>query len=107
MIGGLLGFGLAWIYIQSSIEGLAPDETPFGAVFWQGLLILGVCLLIGVFLFPRTIGIMFTPAIFIAPVAFLIGFFKFGFMFGLSQLIFGVAAWGITQIISKVRPKST
>ena len=107
MIGGLLGIGLAWIYIQSSFEGLASDETLFGATFWQGMLILGFCLVIGILLFPRTIGMMFTPAIFIAPIAFLIGLIKFGFLFGLSQLIFGVVAWGITQVIAKVRPRST
>ena len=107
MIGGALGLGLAWIYVQSSFEGLDANETLFGTAFWSGLGILGICLLVGIFLIPRTIGIMFTPAIFIAPVAFLIGWVKFGFLFGISQLIFGVVAWGITLIISKLRPRST
>ena len=105
MIGGLLGIVVGWTYLSSSWQGVPVGES----VLWDfgpTLIALGGCLLVGLLLIPRTIGMMFTPAIFIAPFAFIIGWVKTGFLFGFAQLILGIAAWGITVVISKFRPSS-
>jgi hypothetical protein len=106
MIGGILGVVLGWGYLSSSWETLQDGESPFSG-FGQAVLALVVCLAVGIFIFPRTVGMMFTPAIFLSPIAFIIGWVRSGFLFGFSLLLFGLMAWGITQIIAKVRPSST
>ena len=105
MIGSFLGALVGWVYLSSSWQPLGFGETVFSG-FGQALIVLLVCLAVGIFLFARTIGIMFTPTIFIAPLAFIIGWIKNGLLFGLSQLLFGLLAWGIAQIISKFRPSA-
>ena len=106
MIGSVLGVALGWLYLSSSWEPLKDGDSVFSG-FGQAVFVLLICLAIGLFIFPRTIGMMFTPAIFIAPFAFAIGWVKNGFLYGLSLLAFGLISWGITQIIAKVRPSST
>lgn len=105
LIGGLLGIGLAIAYLGSAWSG----ETGTGVYdsgLIQGLIILFGSLLIGLFLFPRTVGMAFTPPIFITPVAFIIGFARHGFTFGLSMLILGIGSWLVTFIVSRLRPSS-
>ena len=106
MIGSILGALVGWLYLSSSWEPLKDGESVFSG-FGQAVVALFVCLAVGVFIFPRTVGMMFTPAIFLAPIAFIIGWVKTGFLFGFSLLLFGIMAWSITQIIAKVRPRST
>ena len=105
MVGTVLGAIVGWVYLSSSWQPLSQDEGVFSG-FGQAIVILLVCLVAGILVFPRTVGIMFTPTIFIAPIAFIIGWIKNGFLFGVSQLLFGVIAWGITQIIAKFRPSA-
>jgi hypothetical protein len=68
---------------------------------------LGVVALIGIFLFPRTVGIAFTPMSFATPIAFVIALFRQGLTYSLFILAIGVGAWLVTFIVAKVRPDAT
>jgi hypothetical protein len=68
---------------------------------------LGVVALIGIFLFPRTVGIAFTPMSFATPIAFVIALFRQGLTYSLFILAIGVGAWLVTLIVAKVRPDAT
>lgn len=107
MIGGFLGLLVGFAYIATSWDGPYSEDSVFDAMYWMDFLWLGGFFLLGVFLFPRTIGMMFTPAIFILPVAFLISLFRHSFAFALSQALLGFAAWLVTIGIGRFRPEST
>jgi len=107
MIGGFLGFLVGITYISTSWNGPYSQDSIFDTMYWTGLLWIGGMMLLGIFLFPRTIGIMFTPVIFLLPIAFLISLFKHGFMFAFSQILIGIAGWIVTLVISRFRPEST
>jgi hypothetical protein len=107
MIGSILGIGLVISYLATAWTGPGEVDTIFNGGFIPGLLVIFGFGLIGVFLFPRTIGMMFTPITFATPIAFVLGWISVGFVYGLVMLGFGVAAWSVTFIISKVRPEST
>ena len=107
MIGGILGLGLVISYLATAWYGPGEGDTLFNGGFVPGLLVIFGIGLVGVFLFPRTVGMMFTPITFVAPITFVLGWISSGFVYGLIMLGFGVAAWAVTFIIGKVRPEST
>jgi hypothetical protein len=107
VIGSILGIGLVISYLATAWSGPGEGDTLFNGGFVPGLLVIFGIGLVGVFLFPRTVGMMFTPITFAAPIAFVLGWISSGFVYGLVMLGFGVAAWSVTFIIGKVRPEST
>ena len=107
MVGGFLGLLVGFAYIATSWDGPYSEDSIFDAMYWIDFVWLGGLLLVGIFLFPRTIGMMFTPVIFILPFAFLISLFRHGFAFAMAQTLFGLAGWATTILIGKFRPRST
>jgi hypothetical protein len=107
MIGGILGILLAISYLAPAWSGPGDRDTLFNGGFVPGLIVILIIGAVGVFLFPRTIGMIFTPITFTAPIAFVLGWISSGIGFGLVMLGFGVVSWAVTMIIGKVRPEST
>ena len=86
-------------------------DTSGDSLFSSGLggafAILGVVTLVGIFLFPRTVGTAFTPMSFATPIAFLIALFRQGFGYSMFILALGVGAWMVTFIVGSARPDAT
>lgn len=106
MIGGILGIGLVISYLATAWSGSGEGDTLFNGGFVPGLVVIFGIGLLGVFLFPRTVGMMFTPITFATPIGFVLGWISSGIGFGLVMLGFGVLCWAVTFIIGKVRPES-
>ncbi len=107
MIGGILGILLAISYLGTAWTGPGDGDTLFNGGFIPGLLIVVGIGLVGVFLFPRTVGMMFTPVTFATPIAFILALINSGIQFALIMAGFGIASWAVTFVIGKVRPEST
>ena len=107
MLGGILGIGLVISYLATAWSGPGEGDTLFNGGFVPGLVVIFGIGLVGVFLFPRTVGIMFTPITFATPIGFLLGWISSGMGFGLVMLGFGVVSWAVTFIIGMVRPDAT
>ena len=107
MIGFLAGLGLLFSYLGAAWT----VDTSEGSLFSSGLggafAILGVLTIVGIFLFPRTVGTAFTPMSFATPIAFLIALFRQGFGYSLFILAIGIGAWLVTFIVGMVRPDAT
>jgi hypothetical protein len=105
MIGGLAGIGMLISFLGVAWSG--PDsDSPFGSGVLFGLAIIGFWFLLGVFLFPRTVGMAFTPPAFATPIAFLIGWVKNGFTHGLTMLALGAACFLAQFLIGMLRPEA-
>jgi len=107
MIGGVLGLLVSWTYLSTSWTGPYDQSSIFDSYYWTTYLWMGLTLLLGIFVIPRTIGMMYTPAIFLLPIAFFIALFRHGFSYALSAALLGVAGWLITILIGRFRPEST
>jgi len=107
MIGGILGIGLVISYLATAWSGPGEGDTIFNGGFVPGLVVIFGIGLVGVFLFPRTVGMMFTPITFATPIGFVLGWISSGIGFGLVMLGFGVVSWAVTFIIGMVRPDAT
>jgi hypothetical protein len=107
MIGGILGILLAISYLGTAWTGPGNGDTLFNGGFVPGLVVIFIVGAVGLFLFPRTVGMMFTPITFATPVAFVLGWISSGIGFGMVMLGFGIVSWAVTLIIGKVRPEST
>ncbi len=107
MIGTILGIGLAISYVTAAFSPTPDSENFFGGSLLAGLGIIALWTIIGVVLFPRTVGIAFTPPIFVTPIAFIGGWIKNGFNHGISMLVLGLAIWASSQLIAKMRPSAT
>lgn len=107
MIGFIAGLGLLFSYLGAAWT----VDTSEGSLFSSGLggafAILGVVTLIGIFLFPRTVGTAFTPMSFATPGAFLIALFRQGFGYSLFILAIGIGAWAVTFIVGTIRRDAT
>lgn len=107
MIGFIAGLGLLFSYLGAAWT----VDTSEGSLFSSGLggafVILGVLTLVGIFLFPRTVGTAFTPMSFATPVAFLIALFRQGFGYSLFILAIGIGAWAVTFIVGTLRRDAT
>jgi hypothetical protein len=107
MIGFLAGLGLLFSYLGAAWT----EDTSEGSLFNSGLggafAILGTLTVVGIFLFPRTVGMAFTPMSFATPIVFLIALFRQGFSYSLFILAIGVGAWLVTFIVGMIRPDST
>ena len=98
---------MGFAYIATSWDGPYSEDSIFDSMYWIDFAWLGGLLLVGLFLFPRTIGMMFTPVIFLLPIAFLISLFRHSFTFAIAQTLYGLAGWAVTILIGKFRPHST
>lgn len=107
MIGFLYGISLLFSYLGAAWTVDTSRNLIFGSGFTVALISLGVATLIGVFLFPRTVGMAFTPMSFATPIAFLIALFRNGFVYSLFILALGFGAWLVTYIVGGLRPEST
>jgi hypothetical protein len=102
VIGFLVSIGLAISYIGLAWNGFESD--------FQFLPALGtgaVILIIGVFLFPRTVGIALTPTSMLTPVAFVVAWVRLGIADALLVLLIGASAMLGAFIIGTIRPDST
>lgn len=107
MIGFFAGLGLLFSYLGAAWTIDTSSESLFSQEIEVALLSLGVFTLIGIFLFPRTVGTAFTPMSFATPIAFLIALFRHGFTYSLFILALGVGAWLVTFIVGSIRPDAT
>jgi len=107
MIGIIAGIGLLFSYLGAAWTIDTSDGSLFSSGIGGAFSILGVVALIGIFLFPRTVGIAFTPMSFATPIAFVIALFRQGLTYSLFILAVGAGAWLITFIVAKVRPDAT
>lgn len=107
MIGTIAGLGLLFSYLGAAWTIDDSEGSLFSSGIGGAFAILGVLALIGIFLFPRTVGIAFTPLSFATPIAFVIALFRQGLTHSLLILAIGVGAWLVTFILAKVRPDAT
>ena len=107
MIGFIAGLGLLFSYLGAAWT----VDTTEGSLFSSGLggafALLGIFTVVGIFLFPRTVGTAFTPMSFATPVAFLVALFRHGFGYSLFILAVGIGAWLVTFIVGIVRPDAS
>ena len=107
MIGFIAGLGLLFSYLGAAWTVDTSEDSLFGAGIGGAFAILGVLTLVGIFLFPRTVGTAFTPMSFATPVAFLIALFRHGIAYSLFILAVGVGAWAVTFIVGSIRRDAT
>ena len=107
MIGLIAGLGLLFSYLGAAWTVDTSEGSLFSSGIGGAFAILGMVTLVGIFLFPRTIGTAFTPMSFATPVAFLIALFRQGFSYSLFILAVGIGAWAVTFIVGMIRRDAT
>lgn len=107
MIGGLAGLGLLISYLSASWQRDTSSSSLFGSDYGVALITLAIFTVIGIFIFPRTIGMAFTPMSWATPLAFLISLVRNGFSYSLFIAFIGISAWLVTFIVGNLRPDST
>jgi hypothetical protein len=99
MIGTLWGIGLLFSYLGQAWSG---SDSINGFVPMMSFFVIST--LVGLTLFPRTIGLALSPMFMASPLAFVISLFRHSFIYSIMILIVGMIA-GIAQYtIAKVRP---
>jgi uncharacterized membrane protein len=107
MIGTLVGIGLAISYLSAVFGSTTEESNLFSGSLLAGLATIAIFTVVGLTLFPRTIGIAFTFPLIVSPIAIIGGFVKHGIYSGLTMLIFAMALWGSSQLIARMRPEAT
>jgi hypothetical protein len=107
VIGFIAGLGLLFSYLGAAWSVDTSESSLFSSGVGGAFAILGIVTIVGIFLFPRTVGTAFTPMSFATPIAFLIALFRQGFGYSLFILAVGVGAWLVTFIVGMVRPDAT
>lgn len=107
MIGFIAGLGLLFSYLGAAWTIDTSEGTLFSSGLGGAFAILGILTVVGIFLFPRTVGTAFTPMSFATPIAFLIALFRNGLSYSLFILAVGFGAWLVTFIVGMVRPDAT
>ena len=107
MIGFLAGIGLLFSYLGASWSIDTAQDSLFNSGLGVAFAAFGILTVVGIFLFPRTVGMAFTPMSFATPIAFLIALLRHGFGYSLFILAIGVGAWLVTFIVRIVRPDAT
>lgn len=107
MIGLIAGIGLLLSYLGAAWTVDTSEDSLFSSGLGGAFAIFGILTIIGIFLFPRTVGTAFTPMSLATPVAFLIALFRQSFSYSLFILAVGLGAWLVTFIVGKVRPDAT
>ncbi len=102
MIGLLWGLGLLFSYLGQAWGGTDSTEG-----FIPMLSFFAISTLVGLVLFPRTVGMALSPMFMATPVAFIISLLRHSFVYSLTILAIGLIA-GLAQfIIARVRPDAT
>lgn len=99
MIGLLWGISLLFSYLGQAWGG---NDSVGG--FGPALAFFGISTLVGIFLFPRTVGIAFTPMFFVTPIAFIVALFRHSLIYAMAILGVGLCAGAAQFIIGKLRP---
>jgi len=107
LIGFIAGIGLLFSYLGVAWSGDTSQNSLLNSGIGAAFVALGILTLVGMFLFPRTVGMAFTPMGVATPIAFLIALFRHGFGFSLIILAVGVGAWLVTFIVGIVRQDAT
>ena len=107
MIGFIAGIGLLFSYLGAAWTKTSDESSFFGSGLVSLLVSLGVLTLVGIFLFPRTVGMAFTPMGTSTPIAFVIALIRQGFSYSFFILIAGLAALSVTMVVGKLRPDAT
>ena len=105
MIGFIAGIGLLFSYLGVAWSGDTSDSV-FGEGLLVGLGAIGIWCLLGIFLFPRTVGMALTPSAFATPIAFIVGLLRNGISHGFSMLLLGLACFLAQFLIGRLRPES-
>lgn len=107
LIGILGGIGLVVTYVGAAWDGKLDEDNWFNGSILTVMLLLALILILGILFFPRTMGLILTPSVFMTPIAFIVGSIRNGIGHGLTMLFFGILMWGVTLIIARVRPQAT
>jgi len=107
VIGGIAGLGILFTYLGAAWTKDTDPDSLFGNGLPFALAVLGIMTVVGIFLFPRTVGMAFTPMSFSTPIAFLIALIRQGIGYALFILAVGIAAWLVTFIVGVLRPDAT
>ncbi len=107
MIGGLAGLGLLFWYLNTAWQRDTATESIFALNYGFALLSMTIFTLIGILIFPRTVGMAFTPMSWATPFVFVISLFRNEFDYTLFLTFIGVGAWLVTFIVGILRPDST
>jgi hypothetical protein len=107
LIGFIAGLGLLFSYLGAAWSVDTSQDSLFSSGLGGAFAILGILTLVGVFLFPRTVGTAFTPMSFATPIAFLIALFRHGLGYSLFILAVGIGAWAVTFIVGTIRRDAT
>ena len=107
VIGFIAGLGLLFSYLGAAWTVDTTENSLFSSGIGGAFAILGILTVIGIFLFPRTVGTAFTPMSFATPIAFLIALFRNGISYPLFILAVGVGAWLVTFVVGRFRPDAT
>jgi hypothetical protein len=99
VIGIILGVASLFAYISSAWSGHGFDT---GFAQTAGRIV--VALALGLLLFPRTIGMMFTPVALATPIGFVVGLIRHSVIYGFQVALLGLAALLCTVLISMLRP---
>jgi hypothetical protein len=101
MIGLLWGLGLLFSYLEQAWSG---TDSTAGFVPTMGFL--AISTIVGLILFPRTVGMALSPMFMASPLAFVIALFRHNFAYSLAILAIGLIA-GLAQFtIAKFRPEA-
>jgi hypothetical protein len=107
VIGFIAGLGLLFSYLGAAWSVDNSEDSLFSSGLGGAFAILGILAVVGIFLFPRTVGTAFTPMSFATPIAFLIALFRNGLGYSLFILAVGVGAWLVTFVVGILRPDAT
>jgi hypothetical protein len=107
MIGLIAGLGLLFSYLGAAWSVDTSEGSLFSSGLGGALVILGILTIVGIFMFPRTVGTALTPMSFATPIAFLIALFRQGFEYALFILAVGIGAWAVTFIVGTIRRDAT
>jgi hypothetical protein len=102
MIGLLWGLGLLFSYLGQAWGGSNSTEG-----FISLIIFFAISTVVGLVLFPRTVGMALSPMFMATPIAFIISLFRHSFVYSLCILVVGLIA-GLSQfIIARIRPDAT
>jgi len=106
MVGFIFSWVLVFAYLGTAGTGFENDGSIFSSGLPGAFIFILILAIVGLLIFPRTIGVAFTPMTFVTPIAFVLGWVQHGFLFGLGMLGLGVAAWLTTLLIGIFRPEA-
>jgi hypothetical protein len=107
LIGFLAGISFLFSYLAAAWTKDSSQNSLLSSGLGGAFAILGVLTVIGIFLFPRTVGMAFTPLSFATPLAFLIALLRHGLVYSLVILALGIGAWLVTFVVGTLRSDAT